>query len=123
MGRDRYDFKSVQMKDFITFHKRTISFHFGADISAAQFYRLDLQNQTYKGISILFITHSIDSEFFDIAVKNRKSGKLLVVILNTSGLISHQKDKEISRIQNLKQYGVLGYVVHHSETLMQDLKV
>jgi len=123
MGRDRYDFKSAQMEDFAPFHKRTINFHFGAAISAAEFYRLDSQHQSYKGVSMLFITHSINPDFFDIAVKNHKSGKLFVVILNTTGLSSPQKDREISRIQTLKQYGVLGYVVHHSETLLQDLKM
>ena len=123
MGRERYDFKSSQMKDFATFHKKTINFHFGKSISGAEFYKFDSQNQTNKGVSILFITHSIDSEYFDIAVKNQKSRKLFVVILNTTGLEADQKDIELSRIQNLRQYGVLVYVVHHSETLMRDLKI
>ena len=119
-GKNNFNFSGSSRDLFSDFHRSTINIYFHGNISPVQVFKA--KSNSINSKSILFITHIIDPEIFNLITDSGLSDLSIFLIINQAGMSHNEIQKSNRYLNNLKEKGANIFVVKDSQTIKKDME-
>ncbi len=123
VGKSRFDFSGSDRSSFHSFYQATINLIFQGVLSPGFIFDNDFNENKIKTSSVLFISHLLDPEIFDLATESRRHELSISAVLNRSGMSIKEQNKATSYINSIREAGGEIMSVRSPGTIKEDLEL
>ncbi|MBN2533645.1 MAG: DUF58 domain-containing protein [Spirochaetales bacterium] len=117
-----FSFKGNRQEHFEEYYKQTTNIFSGQNENPVDLFRVDLKNGTLESKSIIFITHRIDTELFNVLEESITSDMQIMVIFNHSTTEEQVQKKNKRFFHTLQDKGAMIIDVQSSHTIAEDME-
>lgn len=117
-----FSFKGNRQEHFDDYYKQTINLFSGPNENPVHLFCVDLKNGTLESKSIIFITHRVDPELFNVVEESINSDLQIMVIFNHSTTEKYTQKKNKHFFNTLQDKGAMIIDVQSSQTIAEDLE-